>query len=59
VAATSSYLSQHAAGEELFGLGAATAVDTLEVAWLGGQVQTLTHLPVDQQVEVRQRGGGR
>ncbi|MCC7262114.1 MAG: CRTAC1 family protein [Candidatus Latescibacteria bacterium] len=59
VAATSSYLSQHAAGEELFGLGAATAVDTLEVAWLGGQVQTLTHLPADQQVEVRQSGGGR
>jgi hypothetical protein len=59
VGATSSYLSQHAVGEELFGLGAATAVDTLEVIWSGGQVQTLTHLPVDQRVEVRQIGGGR
>jgi hypothetical protein len=57
VGATSSYLSQHAVGEEFFGLGAAAQVDTLQVVWAGGQTQTLTHLPVDQRVEVSEPGG--
>ncbi|MBI2505922.1 MAG: CRTAC1 family protein [Candidatus Latescibacteria bacterium] len=56
VGATSSYLSQHAVGEEFFGLGAATQVDTLQVVWAGGKVQTLTHLPTDQRVEVTEAG---
>ncbi len=52
VGSTSSYLSQHALGEELFGLGPEPRVDTLEVAWLGGAVQVLTGLTADQTVEV-------
>ena len=36
VGASSSYLSQHATGEEVFGLGVASRVDTVEVSWLGG-----------------------
>jgi hypothetical protein len=55
--ATSSYLSQHALGEELFGLGTAAQVDTLQVIWASGQVQTLTGLPADQRVELRAPGG--
>lgn len=59
VGASSSYLSQHAAGEELFGLGAAATVDTLEVRWHSGQTQILTQLAADQRLEVRQPGGKR
>jgi hypothetical protein len=57
VGASSSYLSQHAAGEELFGLGSAAQVDTLQVVWLSGKVQTLTHLPADQRVALGEPGG--
>ncbi len=57
VGASSSYLSQHATGEELFGLGAAAVVDTLEVIWHSGKVQTLTHLSADHWLEVGEPGG--
>lgn len=56
VNATSSYLSQHAAGEELFGLGAAARVDTLEVVWPDGTPQVLTDLAADQTIEVAEPG---
>ncbi len=54
VGSSSSYESQHAVGEELFGLGSAALVDTLEVRWHSGLSQTLTRLAVDQIIEVRE-----
>ncbi len=35
-----------------FGLGTATVADTVEVRWPSGIVQTLTDVPVNQQVTV-------
>jgi hypothetical protein len=46
--AGSSYCSQHAAGEALFGLGAMAQVDSLVVTWPGGAVQRLRSVRVDQ-----------
>ena len=48
VGASSSYYSQHAVGEELFGLGRTAQVDTLEAQWPGRGVQRLTNLSVNQ-----------
>ena len=56
VGAGASYYSQHAVGEVLFGLGEATRVDTLEIAWPGGEVQRLSGLPVDRVVVVEEGG---
>ena len=52
--AGSSYLSQHAAGELLFGLGDATRVDSLEITWLGGSTQILTDLPVNRTLHIEE-----
>jgi hypothetical protein len=54
VGASPSYYSQHAAGEELFGLGSAALVDTLEIVWLHGPRRVLTGLSADQTVVVEQ-----
>ena len=54
IGASSSYLSQHAAGELLFGLGDATRVDSLEIAWLGGPTQILTDLPVNRTLRIEE-----
>jgi hypothetical protein len=37
-----------------FGLGAATVVDSLDVAWPDGRYQQLTHVAVDREIVVRQ-----
>ena len=52
VGATSSYYSQHALGEELFGLGTATQVDSLEIGWPSGNSDLLVHVGADQTVTV-------
>ncbi len=39
-----------------FGLGAATVVDTLEIRWPGGYVQTLTALGADQRLTINEPG---
>jgi hypothetical protein len=44
VGSASSYESQHAVGEEIFGLGRATQIDTLEVSWPSGMTQRFTNL---------------
>lgn len=52
VGAGSSYCSQNAAGEELFGLGAADHVDTLDVFWPSGVRQRLVGVQADRVVTV-------
>jgi hypothetical protein len=52
VGATSSYYSQHALGEELFGLGTATQVDSLEIGWPSGQSDLMLRVRADQTVTV-------
>ena len=52
VGATSSYYSQHALGEELFGLGTATQVDSLEIGWPSGHTDLMLHVRADQTVTV-------
>jgi hypothetical protein len=37
-----------------FGIAGATAVDTLLVSWPGGRLQTLTNIPADQLVELKE-----
>jgi enediyne biosynthesis protein E4 len=54
VGAGSSYLSQHAAGELLFGLGDATRIDSLKITWLGGPTQILTDLPVNRTLRIEE-----
>jgi enediyne biosynthesis protein E4 len=49
----SSYLSQDALGEEYFGLGAASHVDTLEVTWPDGTRLQQQSVAVDHRVLVR------
>ena len=48
----SSYYSQHAVGEEQFGLGSVTRIDTLAVTWPGGGSQQLTGVGVNTTVEL-------
>ncbi|MEW6749709.1 MAG: CRTAC1 family protein [Candidatus Latescibacterota bacterium] len=50
----SSYYSQHAVGEVLFGLADASVVDTLEVTWPGGRKQVLTGLPANRVVRLEE-----
>jgi hypothetical protein len=57
VGAGSSYCSQHAAGEELFGLGESDRVDALTVTWPSGLAQELTDLAADQVVVVEEPPG--
>ena len=52
VGAGSSYCSQNAVGEELFGLGSSERVDTLTVVWPNGATQRLVDLDVDRIVVV-------
>jgi hypothetical protein len=52
----SSYLSQHALGEELFGLGTATRVDTLEVVWPDGGRSLDVGVGADQRLTVAPPG---
>ncbi len=52
VGASSSYYSQHALGEELFGLGTATQVDSLEINWTGGNSDLMLQVRADQTVTV-------
>ena len=52
VGATSSYYSQHALGEELFGLSTATLVDSLEIVWPSGNSDLMLQLRADQTVTV-------
>jgi hypothetical protein len=51
----SSYLSQSELPLTL-GLGAAAAVDRLEITWPSGATQTLTGIPAGQALTVRERG---
>ncbi|HEX7024291.1 MAG TPA: FG-GAP-like repeat-containing protein [Gemmatimonadales bacterium] len=55
VGAQSSYLSQNAM-TELFGLGKAASVDTLEVTWPGGRRQLRTGLPANQRILIAEDG---
>jgi hypothetical protein len=52
----SSYASQSDL-RAYFGLGDATRVDSLEVRWPSGHVQSLTNLPVDRQLVIREPDG--
>jgi hypothetical protein len=54
VGAGSSYCSQNAVGEELFGLGKAERVNALEIVWPGGMTQRLTDLTANQTVVVKE-----
>lgn len=54
VGAGSSYCSQNAVGEELFGLGKAERVIALEVVWPSGIRQRLTDLAANQTVVVKE-----
>lgn len=56
IGAGSSYCSQNAVGEELFGLGEAERVDSLTVTWPGGQEQELIDLKADQTIVVTEDG---
>ena len=48
--AGSSYCSQHAVGEVLFGLGEVAVVDSLIVRWPLGNKQVMTHIPANRLV---------
>lgn len=56
VRAGSSYLSQNDLRAH-FGLGAATAIDRVEVTWPSGRVETLTGVAVDQIVTIQEGKG--
>ena len=55
----SSYLSQHAVGEEVFGVGQAARIDTLEVVWPDGGRTRRTDLAVNQRLRLAPESGGR
>lgn len=54
VGAGSSYCSQNAVGEELFGLGKAEQVVVLEVTWTSGAIQRLTNIAPNQTLVVKE-----
>ena len=58
VGSSSSYYSQHAVGEALFGLGAAAQVDTLEIRWPDGAYQVLTALATNQTLVIEAEAVG-
>ncbi len=41
----------------LFGLGKRTKIDSLEITWPSGQVDTLTNVPVDQIIAIKEGTG--
>ena len=51
-----SYLSQSPPGETHFGLGSATTIDRLEIAWPSGTRQAFTDLPVRSTLTVTEGG---
>jgi hypothetical protein len=55
VGAGSSYYSQNAVGEELFGLGVSERVDSLKVTWPSGVTQDLFDLVADQMIVVTEK----
>jgi hypothetical protein len=55
VSGGSGYCSQNSLTVE-FGLGSATAVDTLEIDWPSGHVQRLTAVPVDTIIQIQESG---
>jgi hypothetical protein len=58
VGAGSSYCSQNAVGEEVFGIGASERVDTLTVSWPSGETQRLVDLAADRTIVVTEERGG-
>jgi hypothetical protein len=52
----SSYLSQEPPGEVFFGLGEATTIDRLEVAWPDGSTQAFEALPTRSTIRLRECG---
>ena len=56
VGSGSSYCSQHAVGEELFGLGDIERVESLEVTWPNGAMQRLVDLDVNQTIVISEDG---
>ncbi len=55
VSGGSAYCSQNSLTVE-FGLGSATAVDTLEIDWPSGHVQRLISVPVDTIMQIQESG---
>lgn len=51
-----SYLSSHDP-REILGIGAATKIDSVEIRWPGGKIDTLTNLPLNQYVTVTEGVG--
>ena len=41
----------------IFGLGKRTKIDSLEITWPSGQVDSLTNVPVDQIIAVKEGAG--
>jgi hypothetical protein len=54
--AQSSYLSQEPPGEAFFGLGDATRIDRLDVAWPDGKTQSFAGLPARATIALREGG---
>jgi hypothetical protein len=52
VGAGSSYYSQNAVGEELFGMGDIKQVDSLEITWPSGIIQRLNNIMTNQTIVV-------
>ena len=51
-----SYQSAHD-GRLHFGLGSRTKVDSIEIRWPGGTVETLRNIEVDQTITIKENGG--
>ncbi len=51
IGAQGSYCSQNSMSE-LFGLGSHSAVDTVEIIWPSGLYEWITHLPVNQRIDL-------
>ncbi len=52
----SSYLSQNALGEEYFGLGGASRVNTVEIFWADGVIQRWHDLGIDRHLSLSRTG---
>jgi len=57
VGAGSSYYSQNAVGEELFGMGDIKQVDSLEITWSNGVTKLLTNIKTNQTLIVTEEHG--
>lgn len=51
-----SYLSSHDP-REIVGIGAATKIDSVEIRWPSGRIDTLTNLPLNQYVTITENAG--